>query len=81
LNKIRDSKKDDLTKHRDEVRSLLEEEIVGRYYFQKGRIEYSLKHDKDLDEALKLVREPARIKSILTTVEKPVKPFNARKKF
>ncbi len=81
LDRIQSAKKDDLTKHKEEVRELLEEEIIGRYYFQKGRIEYSLKRDPDLSEALKLVAQPSKVKSILTTVEKPNKPFNPRKKF
>jgi carboxyl-terminal processing protease len=81
LEKIKHSKKDDLTKHKEEISSLLEEEIVGRYYFQKGRIEYSLNRDRDLKEAIALLAQPVKIKTILTTIEKPVKPFNPRKKF
>jgi carboxyl-terminal processing protease len=81
LERIKQSKKDDLSKHANEIRQLLEEEIVGRYYFQKGRIEFSLKNDEDLKEALKLLAQPARIKTILTAVDKPLKPFNPRKKF
>ena len=75
------NKKDDISKHRASVKKYLEEEIVSRYYFQKGRIEFSLSHDQDLDEAKRLLSDENKIKILLTTSEKATKPFNARKKF
>lgn len=79
--KINDTKKDDFTKYKNEIKQQLEEEIVQRYYFQKGRIEYSLKNDEDIKEALKLLAEQNKVKTILTTSEKASKPFNANKRF
>lgn len=79
--RMRQDKKDDLHKHRAEISRYLEEEIVSRYHFQKGRIEYSLRNDVDLKEAMKVLREPARLEQILTRIEKPEKPFNPHKKF
>lgn len=79
--KMHTNKKDDLVKHKAEIKKYLEEEIVQRYYFQKGRIEFSLQHDNDLKEGTRLLSDPNKIKSILTTSEKPTKPFNAKKKF
>ncbi len=82
LNKMNQNKKDDLVKHKDEIKKYLEEEIVGRYYFQSGRIEFSLKNDNDLKAAIALISENNKIKSILSSSnEKPNKPFNVRKKF
>lgn len=81
LDKIKANKKDDLIRHKNEIRKYLEEEIVSRYYFQKGRIEFSLAHDEEIAESLKLLKEPTKLKSILNTIEKPTKPFNAGKKF
>ncbi|MCC6371946.1 MAG: S41 family peptidase [Bacteroidia bacterium] len=80
-NKLKNDKKEDLVKHKNQIKKYLEEEIAGRYYFQKGRIEYGLKHDEDIAEALKIVSDANRVKSILTTVDKPTKPFNVKKKF
>jgi len=81
VNKMAQNKKDDLSKHKASIKKYLEEEIVSRYYFQKGRIEYDLKKDDEVREATKLLSDPGRMKSILTTSGKPEKPFNLRKKF
>ncbi len=79
--RMKNNKKDDLTKHKAEIKEYLEEEIVSRYYFQKGRIEYSLKGDEDLKEATRLLSDENKIKILLTMTDKPTKPFNAKKKF
>lgn len=81
LNKMISNKKDDLVKHKDQIKKYLEEEIAARYYFQKGRIEISLKNDDDLKEGLRLLSDQNKIKIILTSSEKPTKPFNTKKKF
>ncbi len=80
-NKIRENKKDDLQKFREEISAFLEEEIVSRYYFQKGRIEYAIKNDWEIKEALQTLASDDKRREILTKVEKPLKPFNPRKKF
>lgn len=79
--KMNANKKDDLVKHRAEIKKYLEEEIASRYYFQRGRIESSLKNDADLKEALRLIADQNKVKIILTTSDKPVKPFNIKKRF
>jgi carboxyl-terminal processing protease len=81
VNKMQSNKKDDLSKHKEIIKKYLEEEIISRYYFQKGRIEYSLKNDPDLKEATRLLADENKIKILLTTSEKPTKPFNANKNF
>lgn len=79
--KIVSNKKDDLAKNKAIIKRFLEDEIVGRYYFQKGRIEYSLKNDDDVERAMDLLKEEIKVKTILTTIEKPTKPFNMHKRF
>jgi carboxyl-terminal processing protease len=76
-----DRKKDDLVKFKGEIRHMIEDEIASRYQYLRGRIESSLKYDTDIREALTLFASPDKMKSILTTVEKPRKPFNTNKKF
>jgi carboxyl-terminal processing protease len=78
---IKNDKKDDLTKHMEQIKKYLEQEIVSRYYFQKGRIEFSLISDDDVSEARNLLADPVRMKKILSNVEKPYRPFNPAKKF
>ena len=81
LMKIRSDKKDDLAKSRDEIKQYLEEEIASRYYFQIGRIGQSVKADKDIKVAIEVLSTEGKLKNILTTIEKPTKPFNPRKRF
>ena len=44
--RLEKEKEDDLEKHRDEVSEMLKAELLGRYYYDEGRIEGVLKSDK-----------------------------------
>jgi len=81
MNKIQSNKSLDLMEYKEEIKKYIEEEIVSRYYFQKGRIECSLKSDTDLKEASRLVSDENKVKIILSLIEKPTKPFNLKKRF
>ena len=39
-------KEDDLVKHRSEIADMLKAELLGRYYYDRGRIQGALKNDK-----------------------------------
>jgi carboxyl-terminal processing protease len=45
-----------IARHKADVLELLEAEIIERYYYQKGRIEYLIKNDKDVKRALEVLR-------------------------
>ncbi len=62
---ISHDKKQDLLKHQEEVIRLLEHEIVSRYYFQKGRIQQSLKSDTELNKALELLNDSGKYFALL----------------
>jgi carboxyl-terminal processing protease len=81
VNRMNSNKKEDLLRHKAEIKKQLEEEIIGRYYFQKGRIGYSIRNDDDIREAQTVLADQGKMKEILTFVAKPVKPFNPAKKF
>ena len=81
LSKIKEDKKGDLAKHKSEIKQYLEEEIVSRYYYQNGRIGQSVKADEDIKVAVQILSDEVKLKNILTTIDKPTKPFNPRKKF
>lgn len=49
------NKEEDLLTFRDEISMLLKEEIVSRYYYQKGRVLASLSMDPDIDRALEIL--------------------------
>lgn len=73
--KIMHHKKDDLVKYKPEIKQFLEEEIVSRYYFQKGRLEASFKGDDELKEALSVLNDSTRYQKLLTTITKTERPF------
>jgi len=64
-NKIAHDKQQDLLKFKNEVKKLLENEIVSRYYFLRGRIEHSLRSDNDLAKAISLINEPGQYQALL----------------
>jgi carboxyl-terminal processing protease len=72
--KIKHNKKEDLSKNKADVKTLLEEEIASRYYFQKGRIMASLKDDPDVLEATNILSSDVKYKEILSSLVKKDKP-------
>jgi len=56
----------DLETFHVEIRQLLAEEIVNRYYFLSGRILAQIQQDKQLDKAVEVLNEPALVKEVLT---------------
>lgn len=55
----------DLETFRDEIRQILSEEIVNRYYYHAGRILAQIQKDIQLDKALEVLNEPALVKEVL----------------
>ena len=77
------AKKNDLSIYKEEIKKVLEAEIVSRYYFEKGRLEQNFKYDQDLSESLKLISNKAVLSSILNgegtykSIGKPGVDFSA----
>ena len=69
VNKIDDAKSDDLEKNKDFVKEILANEIVSRYYYQKGRIQSSLNYDKDILEAITVLSDSTKYKQILSNID------------
>ncbi len=69
IEKIKLNKKNDLGNNKEEIKEFLSNEIVSRYYYQEGRIIDRLKHDKDIDEALRLFKNMDEYHSLLKTNE------------
>ncbi|TVQ06615.1 MAG: S41 family peptidase [Bacteroidetes bacterium] len=64
--KINKSKKDDLTVFREEISFILKNEIVGRYYKQKGRVIATLSEDPEIAAALEVFKNKEQFHSLLT---------------
>ena len=60
----------DLDKHRETIQQILELDIVGAYYYQRGSIEAGLCYDKQLKEAERLLKSPAEYRKILEPRQK-----------
>ncbi len=55
-----------LTENKKDIIRLIEEQIIGRYYFDKGRKQLGLRNDPEIMEAVKLLNDPVRYGNILS---------------
>ena len=70
---MENDKKSDLTKFKSQISDLIKQEIVSRYYYQKGKIIASLDTDKDIAEAINTLVDQNLYKSVLAgTYKAPV---------
>ena len=67
------TKEGDLLREKQAISETLLEEIVSRYYYQKGRAQAELRQDEWVDTAIDLMNDRAEYKRILTSVS-PVEP-------
>jgi carboxyl-terminal processing protease len=63
--RIIEDKKNDIYKFKDEIKLLLLDEIITRYYYQKGSIEASLNHDKEVKRAIEILKNKEEYNKIL----------------
>ena len=63
--KLLATKKNDLQVHKDEIKQVLENEIISRYYYEKGRYQINFKYDTDLAEAIKTMQDKTQLDAIL----------------
>lgn len=64
--KIAHDQDKDLKLFEDEIKDLISEEIIGRYYYQNGKLKYSLESDPYIKEALKVLNDSSMYQSILS---------------
>lgn len=65
LEKVHPSKERDLEKFKSEIKQLLENEIVSRYYFQKGRAQDAFRYDPVVTEAISVLTNKSAYNTIL----------------
>lgn len=63
--KMNTSKENDIERFKSEIMEVMEMEIATRYYYQKGKIESTIKHDRELAEAINLLDDVHRYHAIL----------------
>jgi carboxyl-terminal processing protease len=64
--KIKAEKKAELAKQKDLILHEIEQEIVGRYYFHRGKVRKNLVNDPEVKEAVKLLNDKVRYNTILS---------------
>lgn len=65
--KVSHNKELDLQTFKDEIKQMLEEEIVSRYYLQNGMIEASFSSDPDIKNAIEVLNDPSQYSQILAS--------------
>jgi len=63
--KIQEQKKKDLEKFKNNIVTLLEQEIISRYHLEKGKIEYSIHTDNCVQLASKILNDSPQYKEVL----------------
>lgn len=63
--KVKASKEKDLDLFKDQIKDLVQNEIVSRYYFQEGRIINAFLDDKSLKSAIEVLQDTKRYNAIL----------------
>ena len=68
--KLNHNKKEDLNIHKEEIKYILETEIVTRYFYQKGKVEAALKNDPAVNEAITILKDNSTYTAILSGIKK-----------
>ena len=56
----------DLTLFRPEITELIEEDIISRYFYEEGAIEWGLKKDDQVSKAIEILNDPSKYSSVLS---------------
>ncbi|MFZ4542745.1 MAG: S41 family peptidase [Saprospiraceae bacterium] len=65
--KLSTAKKAEIRQYKQDIVDLIEKEISSRYYFDKGKIQMGLRNDKEIAEAIALLKDMPRYNKILAT--------------
>jgi hypothetical protein len=65
-NDIAHSLDQDLNIFKKEITELLEEEILGRYFYEDGAIAWTIKNDEQVNKALEILNDKEKYSSILS---------------
>lgn len=69
---LANDKSKDLEKYRGEISEVLKSEIIGRYYYQRGRIQAALPSDSDVIKAVEVLGDSKKYTDILNFQQKNI---------
>jgi len=81
--KMLGAKKAELITYKTEIKRVLEAQIVGRYYYEKGKVTQAFQYDKELNAAKAILNDGGKMAAILKgegeykTIGSPVKTIAA----
>lgn len=59
------TKQAELSKHKEPIIDMIEKEIAGRYYYQKGKVQIGLRNDPEVQEAIAVLNNSKQYKELL----------------
>jgi carboxyl-terminal processing protease len=62
---IDENKKNELTLYKTQIKLSLEEDIISRYYLERGSIEVSFKNDVNIKKATEILTNTSQYKKML----------------
>jgi carboxyl-terminal processing protease len=63
---VQHNKEEDLQNFKEEIKKIISNEIVSRYYYQKGRIQFNIEHDPEIKETVRLLLNAEEYNQILS---------------
>lgn len=63
--RLKESKKNELVQFKDQIRRMIEEEIVSRHHLDRGRIQSAFKYDEDVEKAIEILHNEAEYRKVL----------------
>lgn len=55
-----------IQQYKQEIVSIIEKEIAGRYYYQRGQVQMGLRNDREVQEAIAVLTDADRYRSLLS---------------
>ncbi|MEM9992133.1 MAG: S41 family peptidase, partial [Bacteroidota bacterium] len=65
-NKIITTKRSEVQKYKDAIVDMIEKEMAGRYYYQEGKVRIGLRNDREIQDAIQLLKNPTEYQRILS---------------
>jgi hypothetical protein len=80
---LKNQKKSWFSQFSNDIKMALEEELIARYYFEKGKRAYRIKHEYQIQELLNVMADLEKFNSYLKplTDQKPKRPFSQNKRY
>src|SRR5690606_670440 len=63
--RLNERKKNELVLYKEQIRRMIEEEIVARHHFERGRIESAFEHDEEVKKAIEVLHNNSQYRKIL----------------